>query len=295
MRKFSPILLSVTVLFVISLACGLPSIPVTGPNVNTLDANAVGTAIMQTMEAALTQTARAVVPVDTVNSPSPTLTLEPSLTPTATLSPTPLPTVTPLVPLISVSIDTNCRVGPGRVYDRVGALMVGETAEVVGRDPTWRYWYIKNPDQVNGYCWVWDEYATVTGNVTVLPQFTPPPTPTPVPSFEVRAVGMDSCVGWWVELRLTNTGVVAFSSISLSLKDTDEGNTVSMSSDKFTNIDGCLDSTSQETLDPGQTYRISTPPFTYDPKGHSMRATVTLCTADAQNGMCITQVIKFKP
>ena len=44
MRKFSPILLSVTVLLIVSLACGLPSIPVTGPNVNTLDANAVGTA-----------------------------------------------------------------------------------------------------------------------------------------------------------------------------------------------------------------------------------------------------------
>ncbi|MBN2118589.1 MAG: hypothetical protein JW730_18590 [Anaerolineales bacterium] len=292
MRKPIYVLFAATVLLIVSLACGLPSalpnIPVTGP---TLDANAVETAILQTMEAARTQTAGAVVPA----SPSPTLTPEPSLTPTATLSPTPLATVTPLVPLISVSVNTNCRAGPGRVYDRVGALMVGETAEVVGRDPTWRYWYIKNPDQVNGYCWVWDEYATVTGNVAVLPQFTPPPTPTPVPSFEVHYDDLDSCVGWWVELQLTNTGVVPFKSMSLTIRDTDEGVDVSMSADKFTDIDGCLDTTTEETLDPGRTVTVSTPVFAYNPKGHKMRATVTLCTATGQNGMCVTQVIKFKP
>lgn len=196
MRKSTPVLLSVTVLVIVSLACGLPSIPVTGPTMGTIDPNALGTVIMQTALAAATQTAgaaTAVVPVELVNSPVPTLTPEPSLTlsPTVTLSPMPLFTSTPLVPLISVSKDTNCRVGPGKAYDKVGGLMIGETAEVVGRDPTGRYWYIKNPDQTNGYCWLWTEYATVAGNTSVLPVYTPPPRqprrPTSKPSMTVSS------------------------------------------------------------------------------------------------------------
>src|SRR5512140_1390723 len=106
----APILLSITVLLIVSLACGLPSIPVTGPT-STMDINALGTVIMQTAVAAATQTGGAVIPVDIVNSPTATFTLEPpTLSPTATLSLTPLLTNTPLVPVISVSKDTNCRV-----------------------------------------------------------------------------------------------------------------------------------------------------------------------------------------
>ena len=53
--------------------------------------------------------------------------------------------------------------------------------ETIGRDLNGNYWYIRNPSSSNGYCWLWGEYATVTGNVGALPVFTPPPTPTPMP------------------------------------------------------------------------------------------------------------------
>jgi len=291
MKKPTPILLSVTVLLIISLACALPSVSV----VPTQDPNLIGTAIMQTMISAVTQTAGAIVPIDIVNSQVPTLTPLPTLSPTVTLTPTPVFTVTPLIPQISVSVNTNCRVGPGKVYDRVGALLVGEVSEVVGRDPTGNYWYIYNPDQNNGFCWLWGEYATLTGNYIVLPMFTPPPTPTPVPAFEASYSGLDTCVGWWVDIQLTNTGGLSFRSISLTVRDTVTDSTVSVYSDSFTRIDGCLDSSTKDILNPGDTRTISSPAFAHNPSGHELRATVTLCSNVGQSGMCVTEVIKFTP
>lgn len=104
---------------------------------------------------------------------------EPLPSPTITLTPTDTSTPTPSVPMISVTVNTNCRYGPGSAYDYLGALLVGETAEIVGRDPSGDYWYIRNPDNPSGSCWLWGEYASPVGNFGSLPILTPPPSPTP--------------------------------------------------------------------------------------------------------------------
>ncbi|MGB8984333.1 MAG: SH3 domain-containing protein [Anaerolineales bacterium] len=284
----NPILFTGIVLLIVSLACTVPSVAVP-----TSDPNFIGTLIFQTVAAAATQTGAAVSASQTA---APTFTpAPPTLTPTATLSPTPVFTATALVPQISVSVATNCRVGPGRVYDRVGALLAGEVAEVVARNPMGNYWYIRNPDNRNEYCWLWGEYATVSGNFLALPMFTPPPTPTPIPAFAAKYHNLQTCVGWWVNFKVTNTGTIAFKSLSITVKDTDEGTSVSMSSDAFTEIDGCLDSATKDTLDPGATRTVSAPAFAYDPTGHKLRVTLTLCTGNDQNGTCITDSFRFTP
>lgn len=99
---------------------------------------------------------------------------EPTITPTPTITQTP----TPDKPMVSVSVNTNCRKGPGLQYDIVGALAVGEQAEVIGVAETANYWVIRNPRQA-GECWLWGQYATVVGQISGLPRRTPPPTPTP--------------------------------------------------------------------------------------------------------------------
>ncbi len=294
MPKLTPILLSVSILLVVSQAC-------TVPGISTSDPNSVNTAIAQTIVAALTQTSQPImpiIPITGLESPTATQTFTPELptfTPTETLTPTPVFTSTPLVPQISVSVPTNCRVGPGKVYDRVGALLVGEVAEVVGRNPTGNYWYIRNPDENNGFCWLWGEYATVTGNTSVLPVYTPPPTPTPTPNFDAFYAGKDTCVGWWVDIELENTGGISFESISLTVRDTVTDVVVSMYADNFTNIDGCLDSSTKDALNPGSSRTVSTPAFAYDPIGHQLRATITLCSGNGSTGLCTTEVIKFTP
>ena len=103
-------------------------------------------------------------------------------TPVAPASPP--PTLTPTsVPMVIVSTDTNCRSGPGKAYDVVGALSVGQTAKVVGQDEYGVNWIIYNPNVAGGTCWLYGQYATVTGDTKTLPVVTPPPTPTPSGDF----------------------------------------------------------------------------------------------------------------
>jgi len=286
MLKLHPALYAVAALLVATLACASPSVSVLTP-----DPNYINTAVAQTIVAVLTQTGQPVIPVTGENSPTPEL---PTFTPTVTLSPTPFFTATPATPQITVSVATNCRVGPGKIYDRVGALLVGEFAEVFGVDPTGTYWYIRNPDQTSGYCWVWGEYAVLAGNVSALPIFTPPP-PTPIPAFQASYSGLETCVGWWVDLKLENTGGVAFKSVTVTLRDTTNDLVLSMSTDGFTNNDGCLTSTTKDSLNPGGAHIVSSPAFNYDPSGHKLRATITICSNKGISGTCVSQVIEFKP
>ena len=294
MKKPSPILLSVTVLILVSLACVIPSTPAP-----TEDINFLGTAVMSTMISGATQTALSGLPAELVETatPLPTSTPElPTLSPTATLTSTPTAIIIPTssVPLISVSVATNCRVGPGKVYDRVGGLQVGEVAEVVGRNEVSNYWYIRNPSR-DGFCWLWGEYATVTGNFAALPVYTPPPTPTPMPDFDAEYERLESCTGWWVDINLDNTGGVSFDSVSITVRDQDSDIVTSMISDNFTDLDGCSESDSRERLNPGADHTVSSAAFTYDPRGHKLRATITLCSSDELRGACITEVINFTP
>lgn len=142
----------------------------------TLDTDAiVRTSIAQTqsaMEAG--ETEQTIAPTETSQA-LPTETLTPTITLTAT------ETLTPTLanPQVHVDVNTNCRIGPGELYDIVGALVVGETAEVVGRYQAGDYWVIDDPDG-NRNCWVWGYYATLEGPIDNLPYYTQPPTPTPV-------------------------------------------------------------------------------------------------------------------
>jgi len=65
--------------------------------------------------------------------------------------------------------------------------------------------------------------------------------------------------------------------------------------DSFTDIDGCLSSSSRDSLAPGKTIVVSAPAFNYDPTGHKLRATIILCLETGQSGTCVTKTINFKP
>lgn len=102
----------------------------------------------------------------------------PQFTPTPEFTATPSLTFTPTVPQVTVSQNTNCRTGPGQAYDIIDALLIGQTAEVVGKNASTNSWIIKRPNG-SGNCWLWGQYATVTGNTANLPEYPIPATPTP--------------------------------------------------------------------------------------------------------------------
>ncbi len=285
MLKWPPILLLVIVSLVLSAGC-VPA------NNSAPDTNYINTAVEGTMVAALVQTALANTQIASLQSATATPTFVPEL---PTLTPTPIFTFTPVVPQVSVSVPTNCRAGPGQSYDRIGSLLVGEEAEVVGRNSAGTYWYIRNPNDQSGYCWLWGGYATLAGNTVLLPIYAAPPSPTPSPAFLIFYNGLDTCTDWWVEIELDNTGELSFKSMSISVKDTVTNVVVSADSNGFTNLNGCASKKTRDILEPGDLRTISAPAFTYDPTGHKLRATVSLCTSTNQKGDCETQTIKFTP
>ena len=301
MLHSSRVSLAMIILSMVVLACAVPV--VTLPDSGTISTAAAQTVIAGFVQAALSETLPPTLQEPTLSfTPAPptftpTFTYTPSPTLTATLAFTP----TPLVPQISVSVPTNCRVGPGKVYRRVGALLVGESAQVYGRDPTGRYWYIRNPDSGSEFCWAWGEYATVVGNTALLPVYTPPPTPTPTftptpsPDFETTYNGLDTCVGWWAEIELENTGSIPFKSMGITVRDTITDVVLANFADGFTNYNGCLSVNTIDTLGVGKTHIISAPAFNYDPTGHKIRATIILCSDTGQNGTCVTRTSNFTP
>jgi hypothetical protein len=272
-------------LLLISLACNLPGATATALPEDNL--GAAFTAAAKTVSASLTG-----IPLSRTNTPMPE-----SATATLTLTPIPFPTNggTAIVPMISVSEPTNCRIGPGKVYDYVSALLVGKTAEVVARDPTGNYWYIRNPENPSGFCWLWGEYATVTGNTSTLPVFTPPPTPTPAPDFEVEFVDIDSCVGWYLRFKVINTGGPAFKSYKIEVTDQVTDVTLSTSSNDFEDQNGCLSGGIVDKLEAGHTVYIASGSFVVDPDNHKIKAEITLCTAEGLGGFCVTKNLSFKP
>jgi hypothetical protein len=78
------------------------------------------------------------------------------------------PQATPAAVTLSVSVDTNCRTGPGKPYSIVTIFRIGMTGEVIARNAASTYWVIRNPAGA-GHCWVWGKYATLTGSTASLP------------------------------------------------------------------------------------------------------------------------------
>lgn len=100
-------------------------------------------------------------------------------TPLASPTLAPAPTVTQIIPsatsqpMISVSEVTNCRMGPGKNYDRVAQIMPNEQVKITGFFPS-NYWIVTS---ANGECWLSVEFATPSGDFGTVPRVTAPPTP----------------------------------------------------------------------------------------------------------------------
>lgn len=276
--KKSPFPLFIILLWLASLACGGTAI------VPTLDPNAAQTAIVETIVALQVQATPSAQATST--SELPTMTASPSFTPE--------PTGTSTVPMISVTVDTNCRTGPGRDYERVGILLVGETTEIIGRDAFGQYWYVRNPDVGPEYCWVSGEYAVISGNTLAL-------LVQPVPgeqgvNFEAEYRGQGQCSGeFWSDIRLTNTSRGTFKSINLVATDKETGDIRSYTGNEFSFRDGCAPLRGVSSIAAESSVMISTPAFAYNLNAHNMSVAITLCAEANLTGQCVTRIITYTP
>jgi hypothetical protein len=154
-RKILILFISTAFIFIIACGLGTPTPPAVNPN-------NIATSVAATLNA------------QSVAQPMPEGdTSHPPTNPTHPPPPTTAPSSTPATPMVSVTVDTHCRSGPGQKYESLGSLRVGEKAEVVGKKPSYDYWIIKNPDKA-GECWLWGYYATVSGDTGNLPEYSIP-------------------------------------------------------------------------------------------------------------------------
>jgi uncharacterized protein YgiM (DUF1202 family) len=289
-NKISSIL---TLLLLVSAsACNLPeglsgTTPATSVAVNTQVAQMVAAT-----EGAQTELAnQATASLAAMESNTPQFTFTPSLTPTLTF------TYTPTVPMVNVSITTNCRSGPGNLYSILGVLATGQSAQVVGQNTQIGYWIIQLPSS-GGTCWLWNQYATVTGDTSGLPIVSPPPTPTPAASFKVAYASYQTCSsGYGIKFQITNDGSLTWESNQVTATDANAMATETANYDTFPNYKSsdCSLISSIMSLDPGETGNTSVFGFPGLPIGHHFTATIKVCSQNGLAGICLSKTISFTP
>lgn len=106
-------------------------------------------------------------------APQPTPTVVPVIPP----SPTPTILPTPTLPLVTVQLKServNCRFGPGTVYQLVNEVRQGQSLRAVGRNEASTWWYVRDPGNPGGFCWVSAEVSEAQGDTDQLPVIPPP-------------------------------------------------------------------------------------------------------------------------
>ena len=76
---------------------------------------------------------------------------------------------------VSVSVNTNCRSGPGVNYERIDIVYADQEVEVLGVDDSGAYYIVRSPN--GSTCWLWSHYATLHGEPDSLVVMTPPVPP----------------------------------------------------------------------------------------------------------------------
>jgi len=240
-----------------------------------------------------TDTPVAIAATDTpAPSPTPqpaTLTLEPISTPVPVLGQGNLPRV-------SVSVDTNCRSGPGKAYLFQAGFLVGEEATVHGRDDSGTWLYISHPEVPSGFCWIWGKYASTSSNVAYLPVFTPGPTPDTRPDFKAKFHELENCSGKWiVEFTIQNTGSVPLQSVSVHVKNTENSESGKVQMNSFKAQNDCDIILNQGRLDLWTSGYTISRSFTNDPSGDLCYATITICSEEDLAIPCQKKEFTFKP
>ncbi|MCH7479777.1 MAG: SH3 domain-containing protein [Chloroflexi bacterium] len=215
-------------------------------------------------------------------------------------------------PTATVSKDTNCRGGPNTIYNVIKVVTVGEELEVVGQYPDGPYVIV---DLGNGkQCWLWLEYASLTGDISGLLAFSAPAPPvvvitsTSAPSspLALSHYGYNECGNkvYMVVVAVQNNSSEAFQSVYVKLIHLQSGGgTHSMFTE--TNNAPFLSNPNQcpsgdwnymapgaSQLSPGETAYLSLLANQRSSAyGENVQATIKVCTQDDLKGQCYEMVI----
>ena len=227
---------------------------------------------------------------------------------TLTITTTATITLTPTLenPMIYATTDTNCRYGPGTMYDIVGYLLVGNKVPVLGKLQAGGWWYIQHPTRSNERCWVWASSTVVEGDTSKLPFITPPPTPTPTrtntstpfAAFTASFSNVHVCggAGTMITYQVANTGNLGFESGRVDITDISQATSswTQMNLSPFYGSSTDCPPNAVSSMGPGSTYFIMHGPATITPlPGDNMQSVIKLCTEDNLGGTCVSRTITF--
>ena len=283
---------AVCTLLLAALACSLPgsqTTPTAPLATSTLFASSTITAKPDTP-----------APVSPTETPSGTITPTAAATETANLpvgvfpTDTPTPTLEPI--FADVMKETNCRTGPGSQYDLIATYQSGVRLLVVARDLGGGFIYVQNQDKPEEQCYVLANNVKLTGNTSILPQFTPLASPTAAPGFSATFKKFDLCKGnVFAQFIIENVGSVPFRSAYIKVINLRTNEATEKSVNAFDLYTGCIIAKNIAPLDPGATGYLSSESFLRDPRGNKMRAIIQVCTEKSLKGTCVNSVIEIKP
>jgi hypothetical protein len=252
----------------------------------TLTMEALSVLVQSTLDASVVQPTLPPPPVVPTATPQPALPAE---------SPTPTVTPAPVIPQATISQNTNCRSGPGTVYDLVYSALAGGSFTIIAGSTVPEYVVIEIPNKPGQTCWLWTRYASLSGDVNSLAKQPAPPTPTPSVGFSLEYSRINSCVGWGIEFKVVNTSSLTLKSYKVRVEDTDTGHTIDQSADHFDRHQGCTIDTAIAELGAGDKGYAYAYDFPYDPSGHTLKGKVTACTELGLGGECSSRSATFEP
>jgi hypothetical protein len=173
--------------------------------------------------------------------------------------------------------------------------LAGVDLNIVSKTTLDTYVIVENPNNSTQTCWLWTQYVDISGDLSSLPVATPPPAPTALVDFSPSFYRIEICSGFDPAFKVVNTGSLTLQSYTIVVKDRTSSTTETSSSDVFDKRNGCDVTKAIPYIDPGQTGFVYASTFTYDPSGHDMKATITLCSHDGEGGKCTSQIINFTP
>ena len=238
-------------------------------------------------------------------TPTTPATLKPTATPQATETltaratetqlPEPSETSTPEVPKAEVIRETNCRTGPAGNYELVANYPVGQRLDIVAKDLGSAYWFVQNPEKPEEQCYLLAQNVKISGDASALPKFTPRPSPTSPPYFNVSFKKFDTCKGKDFAIFIVeNTGSAPFRSAYVKILDQKANKSVEQALNAFDQFVGCVLAKNIAPLNSGGTGYVTSPSFNWTVNRDKLRAVIMLCTEKDLKGSCVTQTTNVK-
>jgi hypothetical protein len=207
---------------------------------------------------------------------------------------TPSPTLEPV--FADVMKESTCRTGPGSAYDLVATYQTGTRLQVVAKDLGGGFIFTQNTAKPEEQCYILANNVKLTGDTSILPKFTPLPSPTAAPAFTAKFKKFDLCKGdVYAQFVIVNTGSVPFRSAYIKVTNLKINESAEKVVDAFDLTTACIIAKNIAPLDSGATGYLSSDLFLHDPRGDKLRAIFQICTEKSLKGTCVNTVVNIQP